>query len=216
MLPETLAIIALSALLTAGAIALFVILQKGRSGTMTAQRHLDAGRYESAIEAAEAVGQFDRDALLAGAVAAKHLLDLEAARGLLHRLVRDDAADGEAWLELGLVAGYDGRFNDSAEAFDRVEPSRSDLLESLTLHRAWLSSLRGDELGAERLFGEIEVPLETKLRTDLGVGDPVFAEWFLQAGLLWRQRGDSERAHWALAAARHAAPGSRLIDTFSR
>jgi len=42
-------------------------------------------------------------------------------------------------------------------------------------------------------LAEVEIPLETKLRTDLGTGDPIFAEWFLQAGLLWRQRGDLER-----------------------
>lgn len=212
---ETFALVVLSALAGAGAVALFLALRKGRTSTLAAQRELDAGRYREVLAAAR-TEYGDRDAVLAAAVAAKHLLDFEAARRSLESLVADDPDDGEAWLELGLVAAYDGRLEDAAEAFDRVTASRSDLLESLTLHRAWLASLGGDRRAAERLFDEVEIPLETKLTTDLGEGDPAFSEWFLHAGLLWRLRGDEERAAWALKAARRAAPESRLIDASSR
>ena len=210
MIPfEALTFIGLSVLLGAGAVTLFLILRQGGSSRSAA--HLDAGRFRSALSAAEAGGSVDRDEILTAAVAAKHLLDLASAATFLRRLVADDPRDGEAWLELGLVAGYEGRHDDAEEAFDRVAESRSDLLESLTLHRAWLAAERGDFERAERLLSDVEIPLETKLRTDLGTGDPTFAEWFLQAGLLWRRRGDLERAEWALSAARHAAPESLLI-----
>lgn len=193
---------------------LFLILKRGGSSRSTA--HLDAGRFRSALAAAAEGGPIDRDEILTAAVAAKHLLDLDRAAAFLRRLLADDPRDGEAWLELGLVAGYDGRLDDAEAAFDRVAESRSDLLESLTLHRAWLAAEQGDSSRAERLMSEVEIPLETKLRNDLGTGDPTFAEWFLQAGLLWRWRGDLERADWALSAARRAAPESLLIAERSR
>jgi hypothetical protein len=50
------------------------------------------------------------------------------------------------------------------------------------------------------------------LRTDLGQGEPLFAEWFLQAAALWEAAGDFERAAWARTAGREAAPESRLWE----
>jgi tetratricopeptide (TPR) repeat protein len=208
---ETFAIVALSALLAAGAAATFATLRRGRSLAAEAQRQLDDGHFQQALEAAETEPGADRDVRLTAAVAAKHLLDLPRARRLLEALLAREPADGEAWLELGLVAAYQGRLEEAARAFERAAATRSDLLESLTLHRAWLAGLAGDASAATRLFSEIEVPLETKLRQDLGEGDPSFAEWFLHAGLLWRGAGDTARSDWALAAARRAAPESRLI-----
>ncbi|MFY9820352.1 MAG: hypothetical protein WAM82_03165, partial [Thermoanaerobaculia bacterium] len=124
---------------------------------------------------------------------------------------------GEAWLERGLTAAWAGGFDnfDKAEAaFQKAGALRSDLLESLTLHRAWLALRRGDRQGARRLFSEIEAPLENKLRSDLGSGEPLFAEWFLQAADLWADAGDDERAAWARAEGKASAPESCLgIDT---
>ena len=219
---ETFAVIALSALLAAAAVALAMTLRRGRTGAASAQRRLDEGRYREVLDTevlgtgkrdiGERDAERDRDVLFARAVAAKHLGELGLASETLARLVAEDPGDGEAWLETGLVAAYDGRLDDADDAFARVEASRSDLLESLTLHRAWLAALRGDAARASRLFSEIEVPLETKLRQDIGEGEAAFAEWFLHAGLLWRQRGDEARADWALGAARAAAPRSRLVS----
>ena len=54
--------------------------------------------------------------------------------------------------------------------------------------------------------------METKLKTDLGEGEPLFAEWFLEAATLWAAFGDSERAAWARNAGRAAAPQSRAWE----
>src|SRR5262249_1105544 len=151
----------------------------------------------------------ERDELYVAAVAAKHLLELDRARELLGRLLAADPEDGEAWLENGLVAAYSGDPATAREAFAKAAALRSDLAESLTLHRAWLALREGDKETARRLFDEVEAPLETKLRTDLGGGEPLFAEWFLEAASLWEAAGDSLRARWARKAGREAAPESR-------
>ncbi len=70
--------------------------------------------------------------------------------------------------------------------------------------------LAGNEALSGRLFAEVEASLETKLRVDLGGGDPMFADWFLHAGWLWRSRGQEEKAAWALSVARASAPESAL------
>lgn len=189
-------------------LAFVLVALSGRDSRATAS--LDAGRFEEAVELGSAPGA-ERDQQLAAAVAARHLERFSEARQLLETLVEADPGDGEAWLELGLVEAHSGRFARAHRAFDRASASRSDLLESLTLHRAWLALEEGDETTARRQFDEIEVPLENKLRQDIGPGDAIFAEWFLEAGLLWRLRGDDERADWALEAARRAAPHSRLV-----
>ena len=96
-------------------------------------------------------------------------------------------------------------------ALDRAAALRSDLLEGVTLHRAWIALNAGDHAAARRWFDEVEVPLETKLKTDMGGGDPVFADWFFQAAALWEAFGESERAAWARSEAAASAPGSALF-----
>lgn len=190
------------------AVVFVLVALRGRGSRATSS--LDRGRFEEALELGGAVGT-GRDERLAAAVAARHLERFEEARRLLEEILVADPSDGEAWLELGLVETYAGRFASARRAFDRVSASRSDLLEPLTLHRAWLALEEGDHAAARRHFDDIEVPLENKLRQDIGPGDAIFAEWFLEAGHLWRERGDEERASWALEAARRAAPRSRLV-----
>jgi tetratricopeptide (TPR) repeat protein len=197
--------------LAVGALLLWSGLK--RSGASPALQELGRGHFAAALAAARTDGpRPERDELYTAAVAARHLLDLDRARDLLGRLLAADPADGEAWLESGLVAAYAGDLAASEAAFARAAVHRSDLAESLTLHRAWLALRRGDRAAARRLFDEVEAPLETKLRTDLGEGEPLFAEWFLQAGALWDAFGDSERAAWARTAGRAAAPESRLWE----
>ncbi|MDX1644938.1 MAG: tetratricopeptide repeat protein [Thermoanaerobaculia bacterium] len=204
---ETLVLVAV--VLAGLATLVFVLVAlSGRDSRATSS--LDSGRFEEAVELGSAPGA-ERDQKLAAAMAARHLERFAEALRLLEDLVEADPRDGEAWLELGLVEAHRGRFESAHRAFDRVSASRSDLLEPLTLHRAWLALEEGDESTARRHFDEIEVPLENKLRQEIGPGDAIFADWFLEAGLLWRHRGDDERAHWALEAARRAAPRSRLV-----
>jgi tetratricopeptide (TPR) repeat protein len=208
---ETLSLGALLAAVAAGAFLLWAGLR--RSGTSPAREELGRGHFAAALAAARIAGPHpERDELYTAAVAAKHLLDLDRARDLLAQLLADDPDDGEAWLESGLVAAYAGDLATAETAFARAASHRSDLTESLTLHRAWLSLRKGDAEAARRRFDEVEAPLETKLRTDLGEGEPLFAEWFLQAAVLWDAAGDSARADWARSAGRLAAPESRAWE----
>ena len=100
-----------------------------------------------------------RDDLYAGAVAAKHLLELGRARDLLDRVLARDPGDGEALLERGLVAAYAGDLAAAEKDLAAAGARRSDLLESVTLHRAWVALRRGDRSAAQRLFNEVEAPL---------------------------------------------------------
>src|SRR6185295_2263241 len=200
----------LLALLAAGALGLWSVLRQPPPSA--ALQALGQGRFAAALAAARTDARASRDDLYAAAIAAKHLLELDRARACLDRLLARDPADGEAWLESGLVAAYAGDLAAADRAFSRVEPLRSDLLESLTLHRAWLALRRGDAAAARRLFSEIEAPLENKLRSDLGSGEPLFAEWFLHAAALWRDAGDAERAAWARREGQASAPESRLVE----
>src|SRR5687768_10500829 len=122
----------LLALLAAGAFGLWATLR--RPAASPALRALGEGRFAAALVAARTDAGAGRDELYAAAVAAKHLLELDRARGLLDRLLARDPGDGEAWLESGLAAAYAGDLAAAERAFARVEPLRSDLLESLTLH----------------------------------------------------------------------------------
>jgi tetratricopeptide (TPR) repeat protein len=211
---ESLSLGVLLAVLAGGAALLWIGVR--RSGASPAVQELGRGHFAAALSAARTAGPHpERDELYTAAVAAKHLLDLDRARDLLERLLRDDPADGEAWLESGLVAAYseDPTLAATAEAaFVKAAALRSDLAESITLHRAWLALRRGDSAVARRLFDEVEAPLETKLRTDIGQGEPLFAEWFLQAAALWEASGDRARAAWARTAGREAAPESRAWE----
>lgn len=197
-------------LLAAGALGLWTVLRQPPPSA--ALQALGQGRFTAALAAARTDARASRDDLYTSAVAAKHLLALERARAGLDRILARDPTDGEAWLESGLVAAYAGDLAAADRAFARVEALRSDLLESLTLHRAWLALRRGDGETARRLFSEIEAPLENKLRSDLGSGEPLFAEWFLHAAALWRAAGEAERAAWALREGQASAPESRLAE----
>lgn len=203
---EALLVLVLAAAAAVAALGLFAALREPRGGPAGAA--LARGDFGAAV-AAGGAGSGRRERL-AAAVAARHLLDLEPAAAVLDRLLAEDPADGEVWLERGLVAAYAGDAATARAAFSRVEASRADLLEALTLHRAWLALDGGERAAALRLFEEVEAPLEGKLKTDLGPGDPAFAEWFLQAAALWRSAGRSASAAWAEAAGRNAAPGSLL------
>ena len=207
---EGLLVVALLVLLAAGALGLWVVLR--RPAGSSAQRDLGNGRFAEALAAARTDTRASRDELYVAAVAAKHLLELDRARALLDRILDRDPSDGEAWLEQGLVAAYAGDFDAAEAALQRAEALRSDLLESVTLHRAWVALRRGDRPAARRLFSEVEAPLENKLRSDLGSGEPLFAEWFLQAAALWADAGDAERASWARREGRASAPASRLAE----
>jgi len=210
---EGLLLALLLVLLAGGALGLWATLKPGPASP--AQTALGRGDFTAALAAARTDARAGRDELYAAAVAAKHLLKLDRARALLDRILAGDPGDGEAWLEAGLVAAYAGDFDGAERAFSRVGSSRSDLLESLTLHRAWVALRRGDLPAARRLFDEVETPLENKLRGDLGVGEPLFSEWFLQASSLWAALGDDSRAGWAHDQGRASAPGSRLGEIIS-
>jgi len=207
---ETLLVALVAAGLGVGALALLAGLRAGSSSA--AMIALGSGRFAEALAAARTGVGTPRDELYAAAVAAKHLLLWDRAGELLDRILRGDPGDGEAWLERGLVAAYTGRGGEAETAFAQALAHRADLAESITLHRAWLALSRGDHPLSRRLFDGVEAPLESKLRSDLGPGDPLFAEWFLQAAALWRAAGDAARGDWAAAAGRAAAPESRLPD----
>lgn len=198
-------------LLAAGAsVALFLVLRRTR--VSPAMAALGRGHFAEALAAARTGPGAGREELWAAAVAAKHLLCLDQSRALLSRILTSDPGDGEAGLESGLAAAYAGDLDTAEREILAAAAQRSDLTESITLHRAWVALRRGDRPAARRLFDEVEASLETKLRSDLGSGEPLFAEWFLHAAALWAAFGDAERAAWAAGAGRASAPESRLPD----
>jgi hypothetical protein len=206
---------ALLGLLAAGTAAALFLLLRRRSPASPAVTALGAGHFAAALAAARTGPGASRDELYAAAVAARHLLRRDEARTFLARILAAAPDDGEARLEAGLAAAYSGDLG----GFERAEREllaaaarRSDLTESITLHRAWVALRRGDRTLARRLFDEVEAPLETKLRSDLGAGEPLFAEWFLHAAALWAAFGDGGRAAWAARAGRASAPESRLAE----
>jgi len=99
---------------------------------------------------------------------------------------------------------------DAEESLQRAASTRSDLLEAITLHRAWIALESQDIARARHLFEDVETPIENKLRIDIGGGDPLFAEWFWQASRLWTHVGDADRADWAWREGVLAAPKSQL------
>ncbi len=192
------------------ALALFAILRRPPASQASAA--LARGDFEAALAAADTARGARRGELLAAAVAARHLLRFAEARKLVARALASDSEDGEAWIEAGLSAAYAGDLAEGERALARAAALRSDLAEPITLHRAWVALRSGDTRAARRLFEDIETPLENKLRTDLGSGDPLFAEWFLQAAELWDAVGDRERAAWARHEGRRSAGRSRLPE----
>lgn len=193
-----------------GGLGLYAILR--RTPDSPTVQAVGRGDFEGALAVARTGKGAARDELFAAAVAARHRLRLDEARKLLARILAADPADGEAWLESGLAAAYAGDLAGAERALGEAAARRSDLAESITLHRAWLELRKGDLHNARRLFDEVETSLENKLRTDLGSGEPLFAEWFLQAAELWAALGDTERAEWARREGRASAPGSRLPE----
>ena len=207
---ETLVFVGVFGLLAVAGLSFLVVLRSSRGAPAVSA--FEAGRFAEAVELARSGVNAGRESRIAGARAARHLLDFDTAGDLLDRLLREDPEDGEAWVEKGLASAYRRDPEGARNHFQRASTLRSDLLESITLHRAWVELSAGDTALARRLFDEIEQPIITKLDTDLGAGDPEFAEWFLHAGWLWRARGDEARALGAIDAARNAVPESRLPD----
>jgi hypothetical protein len=200
--------VVLGLLAAGGSIALFLLLRRTRVSTAVAT--LGSGHFAAVLAAAQTGPGASRDDLWAAAVAAKHLLRFPEARTFIDRALAADPRDGEARLESGLIAAYSGDLAAAERELSAAAALRSDLTESITLHRAWMALQGGDRNLTRRLFDEVEAPLETKLRSDLGSGEPLFAEWFLQAAALWTALGDAEKAAWAAAAGRASAPESLL------
>ena len=201
-------LVLLGLLLLAGVVVLLAVLR--HAPRSPAAELLGRGAF---VAARELGGSRPADRLPA-AIACRHLLELETAASLLDAALADDPEDGEALVERALVEAYAGRHDAADALLRRAAAVRADLAESITLHRAWLELDRGDERLARRRFEEIEASLESKLRSDLA-GDPLFAEWFLQASLLWRAAGDEERAAWAWSEGTAAAPESRLAGALA-
>jgi len=200
-------------ILAAVVITAFVLVSVlRRTQDSPAAQAVGRGDFEAALAAARTGRGAGREELFAAAVAARHLLRFDEARRLLARILAADPSDGEAWLESGLAAAYAGDLAKAGQDLGRAAALRSDLAESITLHRAWVELRKGDLKEARHLFDEVETSLENKLRTDLGGGEPLFAEWFLQAAQLWAALNDPQRAAWAWEEGKRSAGGSRLPE----
>ncbi len=201
-------LVLLGAVVAGGAVVALAVLR--HAPRSRAAELLGRGAFE---EARRAGGTAPAERL-ATATAARHLLDLAVAARLLDAALDEDPDDGEVLLERALVEAYADRPERAAPLLRRAAAARADLAESITLHRAWLELRQGRERQARRLFEEVDASLESKLRADLS-GDPLFAEWFLQAALLWRAAGDERRASWAWREGLSAAPESRLPEVLA-
>ena len=209
---------ALLGLLILGSLALFIALRPGlaRLGPVDpTAAALGRGDFRAVLQTADTSSGAERDSLYAAAVAAKHLLEWEPAKVFLQRILKSDN-DGEAWLELGLVQTYEGSYEEARRSFEQVESTRSDLLESLTLHRAFLDLCRCETARAQAQFEEIEAALETKLRTDMGASEPLFCEWFLQSAALWHAMGQETKAECFRELALRTCGESRLAEHLER
>lgn len=210
---ELLSLGVIAVLVLVGLLVLVVVLKQ--TPRSAAGSLVGSGDFSRALAAADLGPGAERDELLAAAVAAKHLLELGTAEELTRRILEGDDSDGEAWMERGLAAAYRGDYEHAVEWLANAERCRSDLFESISLHRAWTDLKAGRGGPARKRFEEISAPLESKLRSDLGPGDPLFAEWFFQAADLWEESGAHEMSAWARREARQAAPDSRLIAEFA-
>ena len=211
-LPSLLLSVLVLGVLAATAVAFYgATRREPRSRVVTA---LAQGEFLEAFE----LGPADPDSipatavedLLAAAVAARHLAELDRAVSWLDAVVRRDSKNGEGWLEFGLALAYSGEFKRADKALARAAGLSPQLGEAVLLHRAWVALRSGLRQDALRRFEEIEAPIENKLETDLGSGEPAFADWFFQASELWRASGRADRADWSLAQAQHSAPQSLL------
>jgi tetratricopeptide (TPR) repeat protein len=198
-------LVLLGVVVASGAVVALAVLRhapRSRAAELLGRGAFEEARRTSGAEPAER---------LAVATAARHLLDLDTAARLLDEALAEDPDDGEALLERALVEAYADRPARAERLLLRAAAARADLAESITLHRAWLELRQGRGRQARRLFEEVDASLESKLRADLS-GDPLFAEWFLQAALLWSAAGDEQRASWAWREGLAAAPESRLHE----
>jgi hypothetical protein len=198
--------LALGAAIGAG---LLVVALRGAEPSVIA-RATALGQFTAALDAAAREPPRKRDDLLAAAVAAKHRRQWEKARAWLEAAQVDDPDDGEVTIELGLIAAYERDAKTADQCLRDALSQRSDLAESVTLHRAFAALVGGDRTAARHYFEEVEAPLLSKLTVDLGPGEPAFAEWFLHASALWRASGEIERAEWAEGKAIESAPESLL------
>lgn len=182
-----------------------------QGGRDTAGEALSRGDFGAALASGERPGA-ERRELLAAAMAARHLLLFDRAAVLLDRLSALDADDPFTLLERALGAVWQGEYEAAEDLLARLRAERPQLAEPLALHRAFLAWRRGDADTARRGFEEISAAIESKLGSDIGPGDGLFADWFLEAGVLWRASGDRERAAWAAAGFARSAPQSRLAE----
>ena len=183
---------------------------RGHGGPDAAGAALSKGDFGAALASGDDPRR-GRRGWLAAAMAARHLLLFDRAQALTERLLAEDPDDAEALIERALSAAW--QRGPSAEAdLARALALRPDLAEPIALHRAFLAWRQGDLDGARRRFEEVGAALESKLRDDIGPGDGLFADWFLEAALLWQASGDETRAAWSAAAYAASAPQSRLRD----
>jgi tetratricopeptide (TPR) repeat protein len=182
---------------------------RGRRGADPVGDAISRGDFGLALALGEAPGGSRRE-WLAAALAARHLLLFDRAAALTDRILTGEPDDGEARIERALGLLWQRRFAEAERELERALLLRPDLAEPIGLHRAFLAERQGDLASAGRRFEEIAAALENKLRSDIGPGDALFADWFLEGSLLWRALGDQERAAWAAAAFSRGAPQSRL------
>jgi tetratricopeptide (TPR) repeat protein len=199
----------LSVVVTVAAALLVWAALRGKRGPDPVGGALSRGDFGLALALGEAPGGGRRE-WLAAALAARHLLLFDRAAALTDRILAADANDAEARIERALGLLWQRRYADAERELERALLLRPDLAEPIGLHRAFLAERQGDLPSARRRFEEIAAALENKLRADLGPGDALFADWFLEASLLWAAQGDEERAAWAGAAFARGAPQSRL------
>jgi hypothetical protein len=183
---------------------------KRRGGSDAAGAALSSGDFGAALALGEGAGAPRREAL-AAATAARHLLLFDRAAAIVGRLLAEDPDDADALVERALLDIW-GANQQAEEWLNAVLSRRPDLAEPLALHSAFSALRRGDSALARRRFEDIAPALETKLRTDIGPGDGLFADWFLEAAALWRAGGESARAAWAETEYARSAPQSRLRD----
>ena len=203
------ALLALLALLVTAVAALFVwrsLRQRGGDGAGAA---LSRGDFGAALAAGERPGAAPGE-LVAAAMAARHLLLLDRSRSLVERALAQDADDPRALVERFLGGLWQA--GAGAEDLARLASRRPELGEEIELHRAFAAWWRGELEAARLRFEAIAPALESKLRADIGPGDGLYADWYLEAEALWRASGDAERAAWAHEALARSAPQSRLRE----
>ena len=98
---ETLVFVGVFGLLAVGGLSFLIVLRSSRGAPAVSA--FEDGRFAEALELAQAEPGASRESLIAGARAARHLLDFDSTAALLDRLLREDPEDGEAWVEKGLL-----------------------------------------------------------------------------------------------------------------